>query len=103
MSKRSQSKSNEEISGGASSSRPAGDAAAMSVPEGSGKSGPAHPPPVPGHDLVSIHVSPAAAVILSALAAERGVSVTRLVTILAVDAAEAIGLGRLAREQADDH
>ncbi|WP_421779012.1 hypothetical protein [Hoeflea sp.] len=39
--------------------------------------------------------------ILSALAAERGVSVGGMVTVLTVDAAEAIGLGALARELAD--
>lgn len=53
-------------------------------------------------NLVAIHVSPSVAVILAALAAERSVSVTRMVTILTIEAAEAVGIGALAAEVRDD-
>jgi hypothetical protein len=93
-----------EIAVGASSSRPDGDDAGQPDLGATGKPGAVQPPPAPRpeNDLVTIHITQATAVILSALAAERGVSVGGMVTVLTVDAAEAIGLGRLARDLIDD-
>lgn len=69
-----------QFASGTSSSRPDGEAAALA----SGTHGPAHPPPAPGHDLISIHISTDAASLLALLAAEHGESLGAAVARLVV-------------------
>lgn len=69
-----------QFASGESSSLPVGDAAALAC----GESGPAQPPPAPGHELITIHISADTASLLALIAAERGESLGSAVARLAV-------------------
>jgi len=73
-----------QFASGAFSSRPAGEAAAPAHSGASGTHGPAQPPPAPGHDLVSIHISTDTAALLALVAAETGESMGSAVARLTV-------------------